>query len=70
MPTREEIQRRRSAIAESARTARMLFNDSAVVNELALKQLQAECEHPAAAKKIDYAGSHFEHRCGDCGLLF
>lgn len=69
MPTREEIQRRRQSIAEDARTARMLFNDSAVVNELALKKLQAECPHPPEAKNSKYVGSHFEHRCLDCGVL-
>jgi hypothetical protein len=69
MPTRDEIQSRRLAIAESVRTARMLFNDSAVVNELALKRLQAECDHPAAARKSEYVGSHFKHRCADCGKL-
>jgi hypothetical protein len=68
-PTRLEIQERKLVISQRAALARRIFNEYTVANAEALKKLQADCPHPAAAEVKDYHQSHFKRRCTDCGKL-
>jgi len=66
-PTREEIRRRRAAIAESAAHYRREFNRGTVTVATCLEYLQGDCPHPESV--TEYQLSHFDRRCKDCGKL-
>jgi hypothetical protein len=69
-PTRDEIRQRKTAIAQSTAHYRAEFNRGARTVATCLQYLHAHCPHPPEARKSEYVGSHFEHRCSDCGKLF
>jgi hypothetical protein len=63
--TREDIQRRRKAIAESVAHYRREFNRGTITTSTALAYVQAECEHLEI--RSNYEISHFVRECRDCG---
>jgi hypothetical protein len=69
MPTREEIKQRRLAVIASRANLAEHFQYMLRRINTALEYVQAECDHPAKARKSEYVGSHFERRCSDCGAL-